>query len=277
MLFVPGSNARALDKARTIHADALIFDLEDAVAPDAKIAARRLACAAIAEGGYGTRELTVRCNGLDTPWGVDDLAAAAAVAPAALVVPKVRGADDLHSVADLLERSGAPGYTRIWAMLETAAAILAAREIAAFPAVAAVVVGTNDLAADLRATSGPGRAALLPHLASALLGARAAGVTAIDGVYNDIGDDAGFEAECRQGAELGYDGKSLIYPSQVPIANRVWAPTADQVAHSRRVIDAYEAARLEHRGVATLDGVLIENMHVAHARRLIALAAAVSG
>jgi citrate lyase subunit beta/citryl-CoA lyase len=253
VLYMPAANARALEKAKTIPADALILDLEDAVAPDAKPTARDQACAAVAGGGYGRREVTVRCNGLDTPWGADDIAAAAAVGPAAIVVPKVSGALQLGEIADRLERAGAPEHTMIWPMVETPTALFAIREIAGFPRVAALILGTNDLAKELRAALIPGRTPLLPHLATALLGAREAGVAAIDGVYNDVHDLTGFEAECVQGAQLGYDGKTLIHPGQVEIANRVWAPSDEEIDYARRVIDAFEQALAERRGVVTVE------------------------
>jgi citrate lyase subunit beta/citryl-CoA lyase len=276
VLYMPSSNGRALAKAKAIPADALIFDLEDAVAPDAKVAAREQACAAVSGGGYGPRELTIRCNGLDTPWGADDLAAAAEAGPAAVVIPKVSGAAYLSQVADALESAGAPDTTMIWPMVETPAAIFAIREIAAFPRVGALILGTNDLAKELRAALVPGRAPLLPHLATALLAAREAGITAVDGVYNDVRDPIGFEAECVQGVQLGYDGKTLIHPGQVEIANRAWAPTEDDVAHARRVIDAFDEAIRDGRGVVTVDGRMIENLHVDNARRTLAVAAAIA-
>jgi citrate lyase subunit beta/citryl-CoA lyase len=275
-LYMPAANARALDKARTIPADALIFDLEDAVAPDAKATARDQAAAAVGSGGYGRRELTIRCNGLDTPWGADDLAATAAAGPAAVVVPKVSGAAALAEVERRLEAAGAPDHTRIWAMVETPAGIFSARQIAAFERVAVLVMGTNDLAKELRARLVPGRAALVPHLAAALLAARDAGKAILDGVYNDIRDEAGFEAEARQGFELGFDGKTLIHPGQVEPTNRIWAPSEDEVEHARRVIEAFEAAAAEGRGVVTVDGRMVENLHVDNARRTLAVADAIA-
>jgi citrate lyase subunit beta / citryl-CoA lyase len=280
VLYMPAANARALEKAQAIPADALIFDLEDAVAPDAKGTAREQAAAAVASGAYGHRELTIRCNGLDTPWGADDLVAAAAVGPSAVVIPKVSGAAALAEIARRLEAAGAPDHTRIWAMVETPVAMFSVREIASFERVAVLVMGTNDLAKELRARLVPGRAPLLAHLATALLAAREAGKVIVDGVYNDIRDEAGFEAEARQGFELGFDGKTLIHPSQVEPTNRIWAPDEDEVAHARRVIEAFEAAEAEGRGVVTVDGRMIENLHVENARRTLAVAdaiAAISG
>jgi citrate lyase subunit beta/citryl-CoA lyase len=267
---MPSSNARALEKAKTLPADAIIFDLEDAVAPDAKELAREQACAAVASGEYGGRELTIRCNGLDTPWGEADLRAAAAAGPAAVVIPKVSGADHLAKVAEL------SGDTRIWAMVETPAAIFAVRDIAAFAQVDVLVMGTNDLAKELRAALVPGRAPLLPHLATALLAAREAGIVILDGVYNDVKDLEGFEAECVQGAEMGFDGKTLVHPTQVDVANRVWAPSDSEVDHARRVIEAFDEAQREGKGVVTVDGRMIENLHVDNARRTLATAEAIA-
>jgi citrate lyase subunit beta/citryl-CoA lyase len=271
VLYMPSSNARALEKAKTLPADAIIFDLEDAVAPDAKQAARAQACAAVQSGEYGKRTLTIRCNGLDTPWGTDDLAAAAAAKPHAVVIPKVSGPDHLAAVA-----AAVGGDTRIWAMVETPSAIFSVREIAAHPQVDVLVMGTNDLAKELRAALVPGRAPLLPHLATALLAAREAGIEILDGVYNDVKDLEGFEVEARQGAEMGFDGKTLVHPTQVEVANRVWAPTEEQVAHARRVIEAFEQAEREGKGVVTVDGRMIENLHVDNARRTLATAEAIA-
>ena len=270
-LYMPSSNARALEKAQTIPADAVIFDLEDAVAPDAKAGARDAACAAVRSGAYGRRTLTVRCNGLDTPWGHDDLEAAAAAGPDALVLPKVSGPDHL---AQVVEVTGPD--VRLWAMVETPTAVFAVREIAAHPQVDVLVVGTNDLAKELRAALVPGRAPLLPHLATILLAAREAGIEVLDGVHNDVRDLEGFEAECRQGAELGFDGKTLVHPSQVEIANRVWAPDDAAVEHAQRVIAAFEEAQREGRGVVTVDGRMVENLHVDDARRVLATAEAIA-
>jgi citrate lyase subunit beta/citryl-CoA lyase len=268
---MPSSNARALEKARTIPADAVIFDLEDAVAPEAKESARDAACAAVTSGAYGRRTLTIRCNGLDTPWGRDDLLAAAAVRPDAVVLPKTSGRASLDDVAAVTGPD-----VRLWAMVETPAAVFAVREIAAHPQVDALVVGTNDLARELRAALVPGRAPLLPHLATVVLAAREAGVDVLDGVYNDVRDPVGFEAECRQGAELGFDGKTLVHPSQVEVANRVWAPDEAQVEHARRVIEAFEAAARDRRGVVTVDGRMVEQLHVDEARRVLSTAEAVA-
>jgi citrate lyase subunit beta / citryl-CoA lyase len=271
VLYMPSSNARALEKAKTLAADAIIFDLEDAVAPDAKAQARDQACAAVGSGEYGGRTLTIRCNGLDTPWGEADLRAAVAAGPHAVVVPKVSGREHLARLVDVVGEA-----TRIWAMIETPAGMFAAREIAAHPQVDALVMGTNDLAKELRAALVPGRAPLVPHLAHALLAAREAGTVALDGVYNDVKDLEGFEAECRQGADMGFDGKTVVHPSQVGVANRVWAPDDAEVEHARRVIAAFEAAEREGKGVVTVDGRMIENLHVANAQRTLATAEAIA-
>jgi citrate lyase subunit beta/citryl-CoA lyase len=271
VLYMPSSNARALEKAKTIPADAIIFDLEDAVAPDAKELAREQACAAVASGEYGGRELTIRCNGLDTPWGADDLRAASAAGPAAVVVPKVAGAAHLAEVEKHLT-----GDVRIWAMVETPAGVFSAREIAAVERVEAFIMGTNDLAKELRAALVPGRAPLLPHLATALLAAREAGIVALDGVYNDVKDLEGFEAECLQGMQMGFDGKTLVHPSQVDVANRVWAPSEAEIEQAEKVIAAFEEASRAGHGVVTVDGRMIENLHVDNARRTLAVAAALA-
>ncbi len=270
VLYMPASNTRALEKAKAIPADAIIFDLEDAVAPDAKEQAREQACAAVRSGGYGRRELTIRCNGLDTPWGRDDLAAACRAAPAAVVVPKVSGPEQLDEVAALV------GATRIWAMLETPAAIFSVRDIAGHRAVDVLVLGTNDLAKELHAALVPGRAPLLPHLATALLGAREAGKVILDGVYNDVKDLTGLQAECVQGAQLGFDGKTLVHPAQVDVANRAFAPTQAEVEHATRVIAAFEEAGREGRGVVTVDGRMIEKLHVENAQRVLTTAEAIA-
>ena len=266
VLYMPSSNARALDKAKGIAADAIIFDLEDAVAPDAKELARQQAVAAVRSGDYGRRQLTIRCNGLDTPWGEADLRAAGEAGPAAVVVPKVSGLAHLDQITALL-----PEGTAIWAMVETPSAVFDVRAIAGHPQVTALVLGTNDLAKELRAAIVPGRAPLLPHLALTLLAAREAGIAVLDGVYNDVKDLEGFEAECVQGAEMGFDGKTLVHPTQVEPANEIFAPDADEVEYSRRVIEAFEAGIAAGQGVITVDGKMIENLHVDNARRALAV------
>lgn len=274
-LYMPAANERALDKAKTIPADCLIFDLEDAVAPDAKPEARANAVAAARSGEYGRREITIRCNALATQWGRDDIAACATSGISAVVIPKIDSVADVEAVSAALAESGAPASLAIWAMIETPTAIFDVRHIAAHPRVAALVMGTNDLAKELRATQVPGRAPLIPHLASALLAAREAGKVILDGVFNDVKDLEACRAECVQGAQMGFDGKTLIHPSQVDVANDVWAPSADEVDYSRRVIAAFEEATAQGRGVITVDGRMIENLHVDNARRVLAVLQAI--
>ena len=276
VLYMPAANERALEKAKRIPADALILDLEDAVAPDAKEAARANAVAAAGSGEYGRREITIRCNGLDTPWGADDLAAAATSGAAAVVVPKVSSSAVLDEVADRLDRAGAPAELTIWPMIETPTAVLDIRSIAAHHRANVLVMGTNDLAKELRTGHAAARSPLIPHLAWALLGAREAGKVILDGVFNDVRDPEGFLLEAEQGKALGFDGKTLIHPDQVAPANDVWAPSDDEVAHARRVIEAFETAAAEGRGVITVDGRMIENLHVDDARRTLAVAEAIA-
>jgi citrate lyase subunit beta/citryl-CoA lyase len=275
VLYMPAANDRALEKAQTIAADAIIFDLEDAVAPDAKPDARAKAVAAVQSGLYGNRELTIRCNGLDTQWGSDDVTAAAGARPSAVVIPKVDSVDGVAQVAALLDAAGA-SEVMIWPMIETPTAMFNVREIAAHPRVAVLVMGTNDLAKELRSPLVPGRHPLVVHLATALLAAREAGKVILDGVYNEVKNPDGFEAECRQGMEMGFDGKTLIHPSQVDPANEMWAPSADDIDDAGRVIAAFDEAVADGRGVVTVDGRMIENLHVDNARRVLATAAAIA-
>ena len=277
VLYMPGANARALEKAKTIPADALILDLEDAVAPDAKPEARERVCAAAASGEYGRKEVTIRINGLDTAWGADDLQAAAQAGPAAVLVPKISSASDIAEVERRLEKAGAPDGTRIWAMLETPAGIFDARHIAAASErLAVLVMGTNDIAKELHAEQVSGRQPMLYALSACLLAARAAGKVIVDGVYNDIQNAEGFEAECVQGRQLGFDGKTLIHPTQVEPCNRVFAPSEAEVEQARRIIAAFEEAQAEGRGVVTVDGRMVENLHVDNARRALAVAEAIA-
>jgi citrate lyase subunit beta/citryl-CoA lyase len=274
VLYMPGSNGRALEKARSIPCDGLILDLEDAVAPDAKPAARDAACAAAASGEYGRRTVTIRVNGLGTEWHDDDLAAAAQAGPAGVVVPKVASADEVRGLVAALEKAGAPDHTRLWAMVETPEAIFGVRELAAASdRLAVLVMGTNDLVKELYAEHVPGRAPLLTALSMSVLAARAAGVQVLDGVYNDVKDTDGFLAECRQGRELGFDGKTLIHPGQVEGANAAFAPSEQAVADARGLIEAWEAGR--GAGVVTYHGRMVENLHVESARRTLAIDEAV--
>ena len=276
VLYMPAANERALEKAKDIQADALIFDLEDAVAPDSKEIAREQACAAASSSEYGNRELTIRCNGLDTPWGKDDLLAAAAAGPAAVVIPKVDGSSYLDEISELLDQGGAPSSTQIWAMVETPIGILNVEEIARHERMSVMVMGTNDMAKELRASITADRQALLPYLAMCLLSARAAGIGILDGVYNDIKDESGFEDVCVQGAEMGFDGKTLIHPNQVAPTNEIFSPSLGELDFHRRVIEEFEAAEKDGRGVLTVDGKMIENLHVDEARRALAVAEAIA-
>jgi citrate lyase subunit beta/citryl-CoA lyase len=270
VLYMPSSNERALEKAKTIACDGLILDLEDAVAPDAKPAAREAACAAVASGEYAGRELTIRVNGADTEWHAADLEATCAARPDAIVVPKVDSAAAVHAIVDALERHGAPDHTALWAMVETPYAMLHAEDIAgASERLTVLVMGTNDLAKELYAEHVPGRQPLLAGLGLALLAARATGKVILDGVYNDVKDTDGFLAECRQGRELGFDGKTLIHPSQVEGANDAFAPSDQAVADARGILEAWEAGA--GSGVVTYQGRMIENLHVASARRTLTI------
>lgn len=276
VLYMPGANERALEKAQTIPADALILDLEDAVAPDAKVDARQRVCEAARSGAYGQRELAIRANGIGTPWHDDDLAAIAAAGPHAVLIPKVSSPADVHSIEQALETGAAPDHTRIWAMLETPTAILGAHDIASCSdRLAVLVMGTNDLVKELQATHVPGRQPLMHGLGQCLMAARAAGKPILDGVYNDIKDEAGFLSECEQGRDMGFDGKTLIHPSQVEPCNRTFAPTPEEVGHAQQVIAAFEEAQRDGRGVVTVDGRMVENLHVDQARRTLAVAEAI--
>ncbi len=277
VLYMPGANERALEKAAGLPADALILDLEDAVAPDAKEAARDRVCAAASEGRYGHREVAIRSNGLDTTWFADDVAAIAQAGPDALLVPKVGSVEDVRTIEEALERGGAPDHTRFWAMLETPSAVLRAADIcAASERLTVLVMGTNDLVKELRAGRVPGRAPLVPALAWCVLAARDAGKAIVDGVYNDLDDADGFAAECQQGRGLGFDGKTLIHPKQLEACNRIFAPSDDEVAAAREVIEAFEEAQREGRGVVTVRGRMIENLHVEEARRTLVQAEAIA-
>jgi citrate lyase subunit beta/citryl-CoA lyase len=273
VLFMPGSNPRALEKARGLAADGLIFDLEDAVAPQAKESARSIVEAALAGGGYGDRELVIRVNAIDTPWGHADLAAAATMPIDAVLLPKVENPDRVALTVSLLDAFGAPEQLAVWCMLETPRGILYAREVAAAsPRLAALVLGTSDLTADLRAASGRDRMPLLTSLSLAILAARAHGLAVLDGVHLDLADDEGFAVSCRQGRELGFDGKTLIHPKQIATANAMFAPTPEEIEWSRRIIAAHAEATAAGKGVVLVDGRLIENLHVENARRVLALA-----
>jgi len=273
VLFMPGSNARALEKARALPADALVLDLEDAVAPEMKLEARARVAAAIEAGGYGHREIVVRVNALGSPWGRDDLAVAAAAGADAVLLPKVESAETVN--ASIAALGGA--RPAVWCMLETPRGILSAPSIAAAsPRVTALVMGTSDLTKDLHARATRERLPLLTSLQLCVLAARSAGITALDGVHLDLEDDAGFAEACRQAADFGFDGKTLIHPRQVALANEVFAPAAAEVEWARRVIAGHADALARGEGVAVLDGRLIENLHVDDARRVLALADAIA-
>jgi citrate lyase subunit beta / citryl-CoA lyase len=274
---MPGSNPRALEKARALPADGLIFDLEHAVAPTAKEAARAAVAWALAGAGYGRRELVLRVNALDTPWGEADLAAAATMPIDAVLLPKVEDAEQVRRALSLLDEMRASAGLAFWCMLETPLGILATRGLAAAsPRVAALVVGTSDLTKDLQARHTRDRAPLITALGLVLLAARAHGLAALDGVHLDLVDDEGFAFACRQGRELGFDGKTLIHPKQIEPANAAFAPSAEEVAWSRRVIAAHAEAEERGAGVVLVDGRLVENLHVADARRVVAIADAIT-
>ena len=276
-LYMPGSNARALEKARSLPADVLIFDLEDAVAPSLKESARAQVAAAVREGGYGPREIVVRVNGLNTQWGHDDLVALAAAAPDAVLLPKIGAPGEIMRAAKELRDAGAPESLRIWAMMETPLAILNADSIvrtAADPTsrLSALVMGTNDLAKDTRARLTKGRATMLPFLAICVAAARAYGVDILDGVFGDIKDETGLRVECEQGRDLGMDGKTLIHPSQIEAANAAFGPSSEEIAWSRRVVAAFAEPGAQDAGVIALDGRMVERLHEEIARRTIAIA-----
>jgi len=275
VLYLPASNERALAKARTLPVDALILDLEDAVAPDAKVQARENACAAARSGEYGRRELTIRVNASGTEWHEDDLRAVCAAGPDAVVVPKVGSAEEVRALVAAMEAAGAPGRTRLWAMVETPAAMLHCEEIAAASdRLAVLVMGTNDLAKELHAEHVPGRQPLLTGLSLCLLAARATGTVILDGVYNDVRDAEGFAAECRQGRELGFDGKTLVHPGQVETCNAEFAPSEAAVADARGVLEAWRAGA--GSGVVTHNGRMVEALHVETAERVLAVHEAIT-
>ena len=273
VLYMPASNPRVLEKAKGLAADTLIFDLEDAVSPDAKDSARTAAMAAAASGDYGRREILIRVNGLDTAWGEDDLKAVAASEAHGVVVPKVSTTDDLVQVDSVLTTAGAPSDFPIWAMMETARGILAADAIArSSQRLVGYSAGTADLAKDLQCAHPADRGPMLTSLQLIILAARANGLFVLDGVHVDLNDDAGFEAACKQGRDLGFDGKTLIHPKQIDAANRAFAPSEEEIAHAHRLIAAHKDAEARGDGATTLDGHLIEVLHVAEAERLLARA-----
>ncbi|MCK5496677.1 MAG: CoA ester lyase [Hyphomicrobiaceae bacterium] len=280
VLYMPGANKRALEKAKTLPADSLILDLEDSVAPEAKAQARDSVCAAVKAGGYGHRELVIRVNAIETPWGMDDLRAAVAAVPDAILVRKVSQPGDIVTAAKVLGSVHAPGKTRLWAMMETPKSMLNAREIAALGTepehrLACLVMGTNDLLKESRARALHNRIAVVPWLAMTLVAARAFGLDILDGVYNDFRDDKGFREECEHGRTLGMDGKTLIHPSQVTPCNEIFSPTDEEVTWSRAIIAAFDNPENDHKGVITVDGKMVERLHLAMAERTVAIADAI--
>jgi citrate lyase subunit beta / citryl-CoA lyase len=276
-LYLPGNNARALEKGKTLPADVLIFDLEDAVGPDAKGDSRARVCDAVSSRSYRPREIVVRINGVGTDWHDDDLAAVAGSAADGVLVPKVETGEHVRALVAALEGCGAPEALQLWVMVETPRSFLRAEEIAsASDRLAALVVGTNDLVNDLHALHVPGRAPVAPALVLAVLGARSAGKVILDGVFNDITDEAGFRAEAQQGREMGFDGKTLIHPSQIGPANELFGPSDEELTNARKVVAAYEEAQAAGTSVITVDGRMIESLHVRNAQRILALAERIS-
>jgi citrate lyase subunit beta / citryl-CoA lyase len=280
-LYMPGSNARALDKAKALPADVVILDLEDAVAPDAKVAARAQVMAAVAAGGFGYRQVVVRINALDTAWGAADLAAAAAAKPDAVLLPKPNSASDIMAASVELRRAGAPETVRLWAMVETPRAILNLADIAGAAALAGsrlscLVLGTNDLVKDTRAELDAARTAALYWLSSSVTAARAFGLTVLDGVYNNFRDGEGLSRECAHGRMLGFDGKTLIHPDQIATANTAFSPSEADVALARKIMAAFDQPENRGKGVITLDGKMVELLHADMARRTVAIADAIA-
>jgi citrate lyase subunit beta/citryl-CoA lyase len=279
VLYMPGSNARAIEKARTLAADAVILDLEDSVAPEAKAAARQQVMDAVT-AGFGPREVIVRINGLDTQWWLDDLNAVARAKPHAVLVPKVSSPNHLEDVAERLVDISADQKIRVWAMMETPLAVLNARDIAAAASdietrLTAFVMGTNDLSKETRAKITPGRAAMLPWLMNCMAAARAFGLDIIDGVYNDLGDADGFARECSEAREMGFDGKTLIHRNQIAPCNAAFSPRAEEVAQAQKIIAAFDLPENRDKGVVQLDGRMVERLHADMARRTVAIAQAI--
>ena len=276
VLYMPGSNARALEKGRSLPADGLILDLEDAVAPDAKETAREQIVAALKEGGYGKREIAVRVNPLDSPWGQDDVKAMATSGADAILLPKVETAAMIHELEKLMDAAGAPATMGIQCMMETPLGMLNAQEVAgASKRITCLVMGTSDLVKDLQAAHTPERLPVLTSLGLCILAARAYGIAITDGVHLDLSDDEGFAAQCLQGKELGFDGKTLIHPKTIAKANEVFAPSQEEIDWSHKIIAAHAEASAEGKGVVVVDGKLIENLHVENAKRLVALSDAI--
>ena len=280
LLYMPGSNARALEKAKTLAADGVILDLEDSVAPDAKEAARQQVVDTVKAGGFGAREVFIRVNGVDTPWHADDLAAAAHAAPDAILVPKISNPEMLEMIGRRLLDMGTDHKTRVWAMIETPIAIFNILSIAAEAKdsesrLSGFVMGTNDLAKDTRARLVPGRAPMLGWLSTCVAAARIYGIDILDGVYNDIGNAEGFVAECKQGVEFGFDGKTLIHPNQIAPCNTAFSPSPEEVALARKMIAAFDLPENKSKGVVSIDGRMVERLHADMARRTAAIAEAI--
>lgn len=282
VLYMPGSNARALEKAKTLKADAFIFDLEDAVAPDAKGLAREQVGATVQGGGFGARELVIRINGLGTPYGKDDIAAAAKAAPDGILVPKVSTPDDVVEAARALAAAGAPEKTKLWIMLETPLAMLNADAILRTASdkstrLAVAVMGTNDIAKDTRARLAPGRPSMLTYLSLCVAACRAHGVEILDGVYNDFSNEAGLRDECEQGRDFGMDGKTLIHPSQIGPCNEIFAPTSEELAWAKKIIGVFDLPENAAKGAVQVEGRMVERLHAEMARRTVAVADAIAG
>jgi citrate lyase subunit beta / citryl-CoA lyase len=281
LLFMPGSNARALEKARNLPADGIILDLEDSVAPDAKAMARDQIAQAIATGGFGKREVLIRVNALDTPWVIDDVAMAGKARPDGILVPKVSSVEDLKTVADRLSSINADPSIQVWAMIETARAWLHAEELAPpprppNPRLAGFVFGPNDISRETRIRMLPGRAAMIPMITHCILATRAYGLEILDGPYSDFSNVDGFGQECAQGRDLGFDGKTLIHPGQIEACNAIFTPPAEEVAYARKVIAAFEQPENALRGAIRLGGLMVERLHADMARRTIAIADAIA-
>ena len=280
VLYMPGSNARALEKAKSLPVDGLILDLEDAVAPDAKAEARDQVCAAVAERGYGKREVTVRINGLNTEWGEADLAAVAKAGPDAVLVPKVNGSADIEAASAALDGAGASEAVGLWVMMETPMAVLSAREIAATSTATRLrcfVMGTNDLAKEIGGRLQADRMPFLGMLGTCVLAAKAYGLAILDGVYNDLANERGFAAECAAGRDFGFDGKTLIHPSQIGPCNTAFAPSEDELARAHKIVEAFNLPENQDKGVIKVDGQMVELLHAEVARRTVAIASAIEG
>ena len=280
VLYMPGSNARAMEKAKTLAVDGVILDLEDAVAPDAKASARGQVVAAVKAGGFGHREVVIRVNGFDTPWMSDDIDAAVSARPDAILVPKLSSTEQLEMLGQRLLDLHADLHIRLWAMIETPLAVFNVLSLAAAARdsetrLACFVMGTNDLAKETRARLVPGRAPMVPWLANCVAAAHAYNVDVLDGVYNDLADTDGFVRECQQGRDMGFDGKTLIHPNQIAPCNQMFSPSTEEVAQARKIIAAFELPENKGKGVVQLDGRMVEIMHADIARRTVAIADAI--